>query len=311
MQWRRECGLRRGSRWIDPAAVRNTQDVDLLLRRSDFDAATKALAAVGCVRRHDAGIDVFLDGPNSKARDAVHVVPAGEKIRPDYLVASPDVSESEKPDQFRLLSLDALVRMKLTSFRDKDRTHLRDMLDVGLIDATWKIASTDPIWRPLAAIARHAGRIENSQTLRKREDVKRDRTCFITSSRFTKSRPKRRSAQPRRLFQSQHQIRILNRLPCVAFSEIVDRAHRDHDAAFRVRGIGHIRQIRSRRPFAVRRLVEHAHEAPPGIKRAGCFLTCRRRCLAPAITRRGRNPARHRNQVRRESQRRRRTGKLR
>jgi hypothetical protein len=27
--------------------------------------------------------------------------------------------------------------MKLTSFRDKDRTHLRDLLDVGLIDASW------------------------------------------------------------------------------------------------------------------------------------------------------------------------------
>jgi hypothetical protein len=27
--------------------------------------------------------------------------------------------------------------MKLTSNRDKDRMHLRDMLGVGLIDATW------------------------------------------------------------------------------------------------------------------------------------------------------------------------------
>ena len=27
--------------------------------------------------------------------------------------------------------------MKLTAFRDKDRVHLRDMLDVGLIDASW------------------------------------------------------------------------------------------------------------------------------------------------------------------------------
>ena len=28
--------------------------------------------------------------------------------------------------------------MKLTSFRDKDRMHLRDLLDVGLIDETWR-----------------------------------------------------------------------------------------------------------------------------------------------------------------------------
>lgn len=34
------------------------------------------------------------------------------------------------------MPLEALVRMKLTYFRDKDRVHLRDMLRVGLIDAS-------------------------------------------------------------------------------------------------------------------------------------------------------------------------------
>jgi hypothetical protein len=29
------------------------------------------------------------------------------------------------------------VRVKLTALRDKDRTHLRDLIDVGLIDHTW------------------------------------------------------------------------------------------------------------------------------------------------------------------------------
>jgi hypothetical protein len=33
------------------------------------------------------------------------------------------------------MGLDRLIVMKLTAFRDKDRTHLRDMIDVGLIDA--------------------------------------------------------------------------------------------------------------------------------------------------------------------------------
>jgi hypothetical protein len=122
---------------IDPAAVRNTQDVDILLRRSDLDGAARALETVGFVRRHVAGIDVFLDGPHAKVRDAVHVVPAGEKIRAEYLVASPDVTESEKPDQFRILSLEALVRMKLTSFRRKDQVHIQDLLDVGLVDDSW------------------------------------------------------------------------------------------------------------------------------------------------------------------------------
>jgi hypothetical protein len=122
---------------VDEAAVRNTQDVDILLRRSDLDAAAAALAKAGFVRRHVSGIEMFLDGPQAKARDAVHIVLAGEKVRPQYLEPAPDVSEAEDAPFFRILTLEALVRMKLTSFRDKDRVHLRDLLDVGLIDDTW------------------------------------------------------------------------------------------------------------------------------------------------------------------------------
>jgi hypothetical protein len=121
---------------IDEAAVRNTRDVDILLRRSDLEAATAALAEAGFVWRQ-AGIDFFLDGPKGKARDAIHVVFAGEKVRPEYELPAPDISESEQTPLFRVVRLEALVRMKLTSFRDKDRTHLRDLLEVGLIDPSW------------------------------------------------------------------------------------------------------------------------------------------------------------------------------
>ncbi len=122
---------------VDEAAVRNTQDVDILLRRTDLDAAKTAMAEAGFVYRHVASIDMFLDGPGAKARDAVHVVFAGEKVRPEYVTPAPDVSESEATASFRVLELESLVRMKLTSFRDKDRMHVRDLLDVGLIDASW------------------------------------------------------------------------------------------------------------------------------------------------------------------------------
>ncbi|WP_439628435.1 nucleotidyltransferase family protein [Gemmata sp.] len=122
---------------VDEAAVRNTQDVDVLLRRADFDAAKAALEAAGFVYRHAASIDMFLDGPGAKARDAVHVLFANEKVRESYALPTPDVTESEPGGTFRVLALEALVRMKLTSNRDKDRTHLRDFLDVGLIDASW------------------------------------------------------------------------------------------------------------------------------------------------------------------------------
>jgi hypothetical protein len=130
---------------VDPAAVRNTQDVDMLIRRADVPAVRTALEKVGFVFRHVAGIDMFLDGPDAKARDAVHVVFANEKVRPEYALPAPDVTEYESPTTFRVVKLEALVKMKLTSFRDKDRTHLRDMLDVGLIDASWLTRLPPPL----------------------------------------------------------------------------------------------------------------------------------------------------------------------
>ncbi len=122
---------------VDEAAVRNTRDVDILIRRADLDAVKSALEGAGFLYRHSAGVDLFLDGPEAKARDAVHVVFAGEKVRAHEPLPNPDVTESEWADPFRVLSLPALVRIKLTAFRDKDRTHLRDLLDVGLLDAAW------------------------------------------------------------------------------------------------------------------------------------------------------------------------------
>jgi hypothetical protein len=122
---------------VDESAVRFTRDVDLLIRRADLDSARRALEQVGFIYRHAARVDMFLDGPEAKARDAVHIVFAGEKIRPEYPLPAPDVNESEPSLAFRLLKLDALVRMKLTSFRDQHRTHLRDLMGVGLVDQSW------------------------------------------------------------------------------------------------------------------------------------------------------------------------------
>jgi len=123
---------------VDEAAVRNTQDVNILLRRSDLPAARAAMEQAGFVHRHAAGIDMFLGGPRAGARNAVHIVFASEKVRKDYLLPAPDLVESEGTETFRLLNLEALVKMKLTSFRDKDRVHLRDLIEVGLVDASWK-----------------------------------------------------------------------------------------------------------------------------------------------------------------------------
>src|SRR5437762_11722281 len=74
---------------VDEAAVRNTRDVDLLLRRNDLDAAEAALAPAGFIRRHVASIDLFLDGPKAKVRDSLHVVFANENVKTDYVLPAP------------------------------------------------------------------------------------------------------------------------------------------------------------------------------------------------------------------------------
>ena len=80
---------------VDEGAVRNTRNVDLLLRRDDLPAARVALGAAGFVYRRAAGIDMFLDDPDAKARDGVHVLIAQEKVREQDLFPTPGVEESE------------------------------------------------------------------------------------------------------------------------------------------------------------------------------------------------------------------------
>lgn len=122
---------------VDQSAVRNTQDVVILIRRADLPRVRAALEGAGFVHRHAAGMDLFLDGPDAKPRQAIHIVFAGETVRPGEPAPNPQVDESTDFGLFRVINLDALVKIKLTAFRDKDRTHLRDMIELNLIDATW------------------------------------------------------------------------------------------------------------------------------------------------------------------------------
>lgn len=80
-------------------------------------------------------MDVFQEAPDGKIRDAVHVLFAGEPVKEGAPVPNAGVEEAEDAGDFLLISLPALVRMKLAAWRDKDRMHLRDMADVGLLDS--------------------------------------------------------------------------------------------------------------------------------------------------------------------------------
>jgi len=122
---------------IDEDAVRNTRDIDLLVRRVDLPAARNALEAAGFVDHHLLDIDVFIDGPQGKPSGGVHLLFAGEKVRPEDEHTLPDIDQSERAVEFQVANLEALVRMKLTAYRRKDQVHLLDLIGVGLLDATW------------------------------------------------------------------------------------------------------------------------------------------------------------------------------
>ena len=137
---------------IDDEAVRNTRDVDLLVRRADFAATRAALEAAGFVYYHLMDVDMFIDGPQGKPSAGVHLLFAGEKLRAADEYPCPGLDESERAVEFQVATLRALVRMKLAAWRDKDRTHLRDLIQVGLIDTTWPARLPPPLAERLQSL---------------------------------------------------------------------------------------------------------------------------------------------------------------
>lgn len=122
---------------VDPKSVRNTQDVDILLAREDLDRAKVAVEAVGFFYHETLDVHMFLETADPSPQDGVHILFAGEKVRPDYAAPTPTLAETESGPLFRMVTLEALLRMKLTSYRRKDQVHIQDLIRIGLIDATW------------------------------------------------------------------------------------------------------------------------------------------------------------------------------
>jgi hypothetical protein len=122
---------------VDEGAVRNTRDVDLLVRRSDLPAITAALEQAGFVYEEVLDVVMFRDGAEGKPSEAIHLLFSGEKIRPDHSLPAPDIQTVNNPANFRVIALESLVEMKLLSNRRKDQVHILDMIGVRLIDASW------------------------------------------------------------------------------------------------------------------------------------------------------------------------------
>jgi hypothetical protein len=102
--------------------------------RQDLARIARALAPCGFEPRHVAGVDMLVDATHPKARSAVHLVFVGERVRPEYAEPVPGFSPPVAAREGVLLAPVAdLVRMKLTSYRLKDRVHIQDLDAAGLI----------------------------------------------------------------------------------------------------------------------------------------------------------------------------------
>ena len=110
--------------------MRNTNDVDILVRRSDFEAIKQALEGVGFEYAFVNGVHVFIDGPDGKPSRGVQLLFANEKVKDSYLLPTADVTEAVPANDYLVVSLEALVNMKLNSYRRKDQVHLQDLLDI-------------------------------------------------------------------------------------------------------------------------------------------------------------------------------------
>ena len=117
--------------------ARFTPNVDLLISRADLPQATAALEAAGFVAVTGTQ-DLFLDGPGGSLRTRLRLLIADEKVSESDLMPNPGCVNTVQIGGFRVLPLADLVLTKLNAYRIVDRVHLRDMLDVGLIDASWK-----------------------------------------------------------------------------------------------------------------------------------------------------------------------------
>ncbi len=150
--------------WVatkEPAAVRTTKDVDLLIRRGDLPQARAAALSVGMDYFEVMGVGMFLDRKDPNPRHAVHLVWAGEKVRPEYELPSPAIDQRQPLSGIHTVSLPGLVLMKLISNRDQDRVHLRDMIEVGLVGRDILSHASSLVGRALRGLAVRVGTLKS------------------------------------------------------------------------------------------------------------------------------------------------------
>lgn len=148
--------------WVatrDPAAVRTTKDVDILLSRDDLPRARAAALTADMDYFEVVGVGMFLERGDPNPRQAVHLIWAGEKIRPEYPLPAPTIDQRQALETgLQVIALPSLVHMKLLSNRDQDRVHLRDLIEVGLVSRDFLKDIPPELAERLDALLREAGR---------------------------------------------------------------------------------------------------------------------------------------------------------
>ena len=139
-----------------PDAGRLTRDIDIVVRREDLEKIAEAAEAFGFQYRHVAGVDMLVRVSEPSVRRAIHLVFAGEKVRPEYPEPAPALGEGRRIRGVSLIPLEDLIRMKLTSFRAKDAAHIIDLDEAGLITPGIE-AGLSPLLRERLAEARARG----------------------------------------------------------------------------------------------------------------------------------------------------------
>jgi hypothetical protein len=117
----------------EPDAGRLTRDVDITVRRQDLDQIARAVEPFGMQYKHVAGVDMLVQAGESSARRAVRLIFTGENVKESYPEPAPAIGPYRRLHGVRLVPLADLVRMKLTSFRSKDETHVKDLDEAGRI----------------------------------------------------------------------------------------------------------------------------------------------------------------------------------
>lgn len=120
----------------DPTHAMLTRDVDLMIQRSDLSKVVEIAERSGFRFRHSAGLDMLLFGETVSAKNAVHLIFSGEKVKSSQAAPNPPIAPVRKQIFGRdvcVVPLVDLVRMKLSSYRLKDQVHLQVMDAAGLI----------------------------------------------------------------------------------------------------------------------------------------------------------------------------------